>query len=116
MDYLCFEKVKYRNIFYQRRKWYLVPWVSFLRKLGGRGGGGWGVSQSRSFGYLNYQCCKLPGTGYCMGIPYRVYRIDIPYRAYHTISYSKLRCHSSNVRQEYRFLLFIKAFISLYVF
>ena len=32
MDYL-FKKVKYRNIFYQRRKWYLVPRVSFLRKL-----------------------------------------------------------------------------------
>ena len=51
-----------------------------------------------------------------MGIPYRVYRMDIPYRAYHTVSYSKLRCHSTNVCQEYSFLLFIKAFISLYVF
>ena len=40
MDYLCFEKVKYRNIFDQRRKWYLVPRVSFLRKLGWGGGGG----------------------------------------------------------------------------
>ena len=51
-----------------------------------------------------------------MGIPYREYRMDIPYRAYHTISYRKLRCHSTNVRQEYSFLLFINAFISLYVF
>ena len=40
MDYLCFEKVKYQNIFDQRRKWYLVPRVSFLRKLGWGGGGG----------------------------------------------------------------------------
>ena len=51
-----------------------------------------------------------------MGISYRVYRSGIPYRAYHTVSYSKLRRHSTNVRQEYSFLLFIKAFISVYVF
>ena len=80
------------------------------------GGGGGGVLPSQSFGYLEYQCCKLHGTGYCMGISYRVYQMDIPYRAYYTICYSKLRCHSTNLRQEYSFLLFIKAFISLYVF
>ena len=51
-----------------------------------------------------------------MGIPYRVYRMDIPYRAYHTVSYSKLRRHSTNVRQDNSFLLFIKAFISANVF
>ena len=40
MNYLYFEKVKYRNIFDQRRKRYLVPCrVSFLRKLPGGGGG-----------------------------------------------------------------------------
>ena len=73
----------------------------FLRKLEGGGGG---RRASQSFGYLNYQCFKLPGTGYRMGIPYR---------AYHTVSSSKLRRHSTNVRHEYSLLLFIKAFISV---
>ena len=59
MNYF-FEKVKYRNIFfYRRRKWYLVPRVSFLRKLegvGGRGGGGGG-------GVTIIWIPKLPRTG-----------------------------------------------------
>ena len=71
---------------------------------------------SQSFGYLNYQCCKLPGTGYRMGIPYRVYRMGIAYPVYHTVSYNKLRRDSTNVRQGYSFLFFIKAFISVYIF
>ena len=43
--------------------------------------------------------------------------MGIPYRAYRTVSYSKLRRHRTNVvRQDYSFLLFIKAFISVYIF
>ena len=51
-----------------------------------------------------------------MGIPYRVYRMGIAYPVYHTVSYNKLRRDSTNVRQGYSFLFFIKAFIFVYVF
>ena len=45
-----------------------------------------------------------------MGIPYRVYHTAI------TVSYSKSRRRTANVRQEYSFfVLFSKAFISVYV-
>ena len=113
MNYLHLKKLDI-EIFYIRGgsgSWF--PGFLFLenwREVGGGGGAG------QTFLYLNNQCCKLPGTGYRMGISYRVYRIGIPYRAYHTVSYSKLRRHSTNVRQEYSFLLFIKPFISVYVF
>ena len=79
-----------------------------------------GEGSSKSFGYLNHQCCMgIPGRGCRMGIPDREYRMgipdSIPVEETHTASYSKAFIALNVVIQKFHdFVLFSVFFFFLW--